>query len=81
MNGGHASQHYDTPTIAKHYRDLHPIMKDAKHHLKQHTEYLKYCIHTTSEESDGIHSRTSSYSSADETDDEGLDAKSVSDLS
>ena len=60
-------------------------MKDAKRYLKQHTEYVKYCIH--SEESDGIRSRTSSElssecvkaeesakdsdssSSADETDD------------
>ena len=75
-------------------------MKDAKHHLKRHSEYVKYCIHTTSEESDGIRSRTSSelssesvkvfkeesagdsasYSSADETDDEGLDAKLVSEF-
>lgn len=71
--------------IAKHYQELRPIMKDAKHYLEQHTEYVKHCI--LSEESDGIRSRTSSelssecvkveesakdsesYSSADETDD------------
>ena len=72
-------------------------MKDAKHYLKQHTEYVKYCI--LSEESDGIRSRTSSelssesvkvleesaedsesFSSADETDDEGLDTKLVSEF-
>ena len=35
-------------------------MKDAKHYLEKHTEYVKDCIHTTSEESEGIRSRTSS---------------------
>lgn len=67
VNGGHGSQlspSYDnTRTIAKHYQHLRSIMKNAKRCLKQDAEYVCQCIHTTSEESDGIRSRTSSLDS------------------
>ena len=66
VNGGHGSQlspGYDTCTIAKHYQHLRSIMKNAKRCLKQDAEYVCQCIHTTSEESDGIRSRTSSLDS------------------
>lgn len=38
-------------------------MKNAKHCLKQDAEYVCHCINTTSEDSDGIRSRTSSLDS------------------
>ena len=66
MNGGHGSQlspGYDTRTTAKHYQHLRSIMKNAKHCLKQDAEYVCHCINTTSEDSDGIRSRTSSLDS------------------
>lgn len=91
VNGGHGSQlsskYYDTRTIAGYYHELKSIMNRAKQCLEKDAEYVRHCINATSEESDGIHSRTSSfdsenqleesagesYSSADETDDEILD--------
>ena len=62
VNGGHGSQlssNYDTRTMAKYYHDLHVIMKKAKHFLEEDAEYVHRCINTTSEDSDGISSRTS----------------------
>ena len=66
VNGGHGSQlssSHDTRIIAKHYRDLRLIMKDVKNYLQQDAEYVHCCINTTTDESDGIRSRTSSLDS------------------
>jgi len=66
VNGGHGNQlssSHDTRVIAKHYRDLRLIMKDVKNHLQQDAEYVHCCINTTTDESDGIRSRTSSFDS------------------
>ena len=38
-------------------------MKDVKNHLQQDAKYVHCCINTTTDESDGIRSRTSSLDS------------------
>jgi len=66
VDGGHGSQlssNCNTRTLAKHYQDLRLIMRKVKDCLKQDADYVNHCINTTSEDSDGIRSRTSSLES------------------